>query len=171
MQAGTRQVANQLHDLLVDINKPDSCETLDKKLKDIKKLAHKLKYDTWAETLQWRSEMFNNESALSALGRKIQYGYELICLGHEPKISARTSDIMKAKTKEIIDKSRNFADPCPFLPILNHYPGLVHFVIVDRVNHRMMAPALPLLQRDETLDNVRKHLTILILLYLINFTR
>ena len=121
----------------------------------MKKLHHN---KPWSDTLNnWRiNYSSNNQSAASALSRQIRYGYELICLS--PALLFSSVEHVSA----VIDgiqagiPSGLLSQPCLLTPILQLYPGLVHFVLLDRMHHRMIAPRLTLEnnQHDSTLNDV-----------------
>ncbi len=53
-----------------------------------------------------------------------------------------------------MDAAELASGPCPLTPLLNVYPGLVHFALVDRRGHRLVAPDLPPAGSDLSLVNV-----------------
>lgn len=158
---GLDRIANSLHSLLKDLtcNTPTN-EDIPKKISQIQKLVKKLHQNKpWSDTLNnWRTNYSsNNQSAASALSRQIRYGYELICLS--PALLFSSVEHVSA----VIDgiqagiPSGLLSQPCLLTPILQLYPGLVHFVLLDRMHHRMIAPRLTLEnnQHDSTLNDVK----------------
>jgi len=131
--------------------KPD---IISKQLTDVRKLAasHNMQ---WSETLLgWRSGSKENTSAVSALARQVLYGFELMCLDTALLFGA------VEHVSTVIDKIkfsipvRVLSLPCKLTPLLQLYPGLVHFVLIDRNHHRMISPSLPMDRSDSTFENV-----------------
>jgi len=153
-----QKLGRALHSLLTTLTsvsangyKPD---VISKQLTEVRKLAtsHNMQ---WSETLLgWRSGSKENQSAVSALARQIFYGFELMCLDTALFFGA------VEHVSTVIDKIkfsipvRALLLPCQFTPLLQIYPGLVHFVLIDRNNHRMISPSLPLDRKDSTFENV-----------------
>lgn len=105
--------------------------------------------------LIWRPEQSQNQSAMSALARQILRGFEIVCLN--PSLLFAAVEHVSGVIDEIqlSIPVRSLSQPCRLTPLLKIYPGLVHFVLIDRKNHRMISPCLPLDQHDSTFENVR----------------
>ena len=137
-QAEVDQIAESLYSLLENLTNAShkSQGNLHKQIKEVQKYARKLKFYEWSETLTWRSNLQSNQSALSSLARQIQHGFETICL--DPGfvfvgIEHISSIIEHIKSKIPV---LGLSQPCRLSPLLKYYPGLVHFVLVDRRHHR-----------------------------------
>ena len=109
---------------------------LKKQIENVKKLARKLNRNEWSETLVWRPNLKLNSSALSSLARQVQYGFEMICL--DPSLLFVAVEHVAVVIERI--KTRipvlGLSQPCRLSPILQFYPGLIHFVLIDRKQHR-----------------------------------
>lgn len=156
-QAGLSRIANDLHSLLLSLTSTSSSvpDDIPKRIGKVQKLAIKLGQPQWSETLSnWRAGNEQNQSAVSALARQIQYGYELICLS--PALLFSAVEHVSAVIDRILVSipMAKLAQPCLLAPILQLYPGLVHFVLLDRTHHRMISPILQLDKKDSTFDDV-----------------
>ena len=122
--------------MLKDVTGSKQCNTIDKQLKQVQKMARKLNHHKWADSLAWRSHLNTNESALSSLGRQIQCGFETICLN--PALLFVTMEHVAVVMENIHSRipAVGLTAVCRFAPLLHSYPGLVHYALVDRKNHR-----------------------------------
>ena len=124
-------------------------------MKQVQKLASKMEQKQWCDLLIWRPEQSQNHSALSALTRQILHGLEVVCLNPSilfaavEHISFVINDIQSSIPVQSLTHS------CRLTPLLKIYPGLVHFVLIDRRNHRMISPTLPKERHDVTFFNVK----------------
>ena len=113
----------------------------------------------WWDLLVWRPEQSQNQSAMSAFSRQILRGFEIVCLNPSllfaavEHVSAVIDDI------QLSIPMQSLSQPCRLTPLLKIYPGLVHFVFIDRKNHRMISPTLPQGRHDSTFDSVTTILT------------
>lgn len=126
-----------------------------KQLKELQKMTHKLNQrHQWFDSLIWRPEQSQNQSAMSAFCRQILRGYEVVCLNPSLLFAA------VEHVSGVIDDIRlsipiqSLSQPCRLTPLLKIYPGLVHFVLIDRKNHRMISPSLSTEGQDSTFENV-----------------
>lgn len=117
-------------------------------------MAYKLNQRHWFDMLVWRPEQSQNQSAMSALARQILHGFEVVCLNPSLLFAAveHVSDVIDEIQLSIPIQS--LSQPCRLTPLLKIYPGLVHFVLIDRKNHRMISPCLSQEQHDSTFENV-----------------
>lgn len=153
-----QKLGRALNSLLITLTSVSSIgykpDVISKQLTEVRKLAtnHHMK---WSETLlNWRSGSKENQSAVSALARQILYGFELMCLdtallfGAVEHVSAVIDKIKFSIPMNVL------CMPCQLTPLLHLYPGLVHFVFIDRNQHRMISPSLLLDHKDSTFENV-----------------
>lgn len=104
--------------------------------------------------LVWRPDQSQNHSAMSAFVRQILYGFEVVCLN--PSLLFAAVEHVSGVIDEIqlSIPIASLWQPCRLTPVLKIYPGLVHFVLIDRKNHRMISPKLSLERNDSTFENV-----------------
>nr|CAG4642589.1 EOG090X07YB [Evadne anonyx] len=136
VEAGISQISRNLHTLLVNLTTSKNLDLLQKQIENVKKLARKLNRNEWSETLVWRPNLKLNSSALSSLARRIQYGFETICL--DPSllfVAVEHVAVVIERIKTSIPVL-GLSQACRLSPILQFYPGLVHFVLIDRKQHR-----------------------------------
>lgn len=155
LQAGLKKVAKSIYALVGDVlsisKKP---EAIQKQVEEVKQMARKINYRQWSDSIVWRPSQAHNESAMSALARQLMHGYEAICLS--PSLLFRSVE----QVADVIDNIRisvpiqALLQPCRLTPLLRLYPGLVHFVLIDRANHRMVSPVLALDPTDSTFNDV-----------------
>lgn len=149
-------MANSLFSLLQSLccSSPIKSDAIAKQLKQVQKTANKLNLNQWSDTLVWRPEQSRNQSATSALARQILHGFEIVCLNPALLFVAveHVSDVIDEIQLSIPIQS--LSQPCRLTPMLNIYPGLVHFVLIDRKSHRLISPTLPNGQYDSTFENV-----------------
>ena len=129
-----------------------------KQLKQVKKMAYKLHQKSqWCDMLVWRPEQSQNQSAMSAFVRQVLHGFEVVCLN--PSLLFAAVEHVSGVIDEIqlSISIQSLSQPCRLTPLLNIYPGLVHFVLIDRKNHRMISPKLSLERNDSTFENVSHH--------------
>lgn len=109
---------------------------LRKQIDNVKKLARKLNRNEWSETLVWRPNLKLNSSALSSLARRIRHGFETICL--DPSLLFVAVEYVAVVIERIKSKIPvlGLSQPCRLSPLLQFYPGLIHFVLIDRKQHR-----------------------------------
>lgn len=127
---------------------------IQKQVQEVKDMARKINYRQWSDSIVWRPNQAHNDSAMSALARQLLHGYEVICLS--PSLLFGSVE----QVSDVIDNIRisvpiqALRQPCRLTPLLKIYPGLVHFVLVDRINHRMISPVLPMESKDSTFNDV-----------------
>nr|SVE74245.1 EOG090X07YB [Daphnia barbata] len=137
---------------------PLKADSIPKQLKELKKMiAHKLNQrHQWWDALIWRSEQSQNQSAMSAFARQILRGYEIICLNPSLLFAAVEHVSGVIDDIQLSIPIQSLSQPCMLTPLLHLYPGMVHFVLIDRKNHRMISPSLPLERPDSTFGNMWK---------------
>nr|CAG4643284.1 EOG090X07YB [Ilyocryptus agilis] len=156
IEAGLRAIANNLQTLLNILTSGDKLNEIPKRISELQKSAVKLQQGRWSDGLIWRISAKDNLSARSALARQVKQGFELVCLN--PALLFDHIDYVSA----VIDRiqfnipASLFPMPCMLTPLLQLYPGLVHFVLVDRIHHRMISPNLPLERKDSTVADMWK---------------
>nr|CAG4648709.1 EOG090X07YB [Polyphemus pediculus] len=150
IEAGLGQISKSMYSLLKNVTTYKNTATLKKQIVEVQGLAKKLKHrDTniskWGETLVWRDNLRVNQSAMSALARQIQHGFELICLDPALLFTAvgHVSAVIELIKMRMPVLGLSSQLPCRLSPLLHFYPGLVHFVLIDRRHHRMISPNLP----------------------------
>jgi hypothetical protein len=159
LQGGLHQIATGLFSLLKSLYAtPIRSDLISKQLKQVQKMAYKYNQrHQWWDLLVWRPEQSQNQSAMSAFSRQILRGFEIVCLNPSllfaavEHVSAVIDDI------QLSIPMQSLSQPCRLTPLLKIYPGLVHFVLIDRKNHRMISPALPLGRHDSSFDNVKSN--------------
>ncbi|XP_046648900.1 uncharacterized protein LOC124340340 [Daphnia pulicaria] len=158
IEGGLHQIATGLFSLLKSLYAtPIRSDLISKQLKQVQKMAYKYNQrHQWWDLLVWRPEQSQNQSAMSAFSRQILRGFEIVCLNPSllfaavEHVSAVIDDI------QLSIPMQSLSQPCRLTPLLKIYPGLVHFVLIDRKNHRMISPALPLGRHDSSFDNMWK---------------
>ncbi len=129
-------------------------DLIPKQLKQVQKMAYKLHQRQWCDMLVWRPEQSQNQSAMSALVRQILHGFEVVCLN--PSLLFAAVEHVSGVIDEIqlSIPIQSLSQPCRLTPLLKIHPGLVHFVLIDRKNHRMISPRLSLERIDSSFENV-----------------
>ncbi|XP_032785024.1 uncharacterized protein LOC116922744 isoform X1 [Daphnia magna] len=158
IECGLHQIATSLFALLKSVSaSPTKVDLIPKQLKELKKMTYKPNQrHQWCESLIWRPEQSHNQSAMSAFCRQILRGYEAVCLN--PSLLYAAVELVSRVIDDIqlSIPIESLSQPCRLTPLLNIYPGLVHFVLIDRKNHRMISPNLPLERDDSTFGNMWK---------------
>nr|CAG4638524.1 EOG090X07YB [Cyclestheria hislopi] len=149
-----RKIALNFQQVLKMIKNPEDSVALRQEIKTLQKMAIKLNHEKWSETIVWRENITSNEAAMSALCRRLLTGFEKICL--DPALLFVATNPLLSVIEHVETQMMNLSIllPSEHCSLLQSYPGLVHFVLVDRKNHRLIGPNLPPLHRDSSLDSV-----------------
>nr|CAG4651067.1 EOG090X07YB [Simocephalus serrulatus]SVE94300.1 EOG090X07YB [Simocephalus serrulatus] len=157
IEGGLHQLSNNLFTLLKSVCcSPIKPESIPKQLKQLQKMAYKLNQRHWFDMLVWRPEQSQNQSAMSALARQILHGFEIICLNPSLLFAAVEHVSGVIDDIQLSIPIQSLSQPCRLTPLLKIYPGLVHFVLIDRKNHRMISPCLSQERHDSTFENMWK---------------
>nr|CAG4646341.1 EOG090X07YB [Macrothrix elegans] len=147
---GLRQVARILDALPKNLaSTPKRNFQILKQVKELRKVARQLNLRHWGESLNWSSNQCENQSAVSALIRQVFNGYELICLNPTLLFASIEHASLLINSIRLAIPAHKFDIACKLTELLKSFPGMVHFVLIDRLRQRMISPYLELKSQDE----------------------